>query len=388
MENDVELEDKMTFDASAWIGTGKKIDLDTTPLHVLAALLDMKNAPDFILDALPQCLLSVPELLAFKLPRISNLLPFCAPHHWFSKDPPTNLLQNQFRNLLLARSVPSSKILGDLEAIYMQQILDGVQSIVDPRYNNGRDRLPLWLLGSWRKIHSIWETRGKWQEAHSTVREALTSPAIAHEFSSLASFFDGVGWDQSTNDSHLSTADFACVLQDKMVNDNVTQAMIASLRGRLEHDETKNKDHYICPSESRFYLVLKTAYEKNKLSGPRMSATLQHVLSRIESNPKLTIWFVVLHRQHEVPIRIDCAAQTISYGDSLPHMKPPSDTMEKARLWLLLSLGEDFEVVGRTVLSGTQEDGISCIPATMNAISSATLDFVCTRSNQREIFRR
>ncbi len=56
---------------------------------------------------------------------------------------------------LWERPIPCDKHLRALEQDFGQMWLDGAQSIIDPRFNDGRERLPLWMVGFWREMANI-----------------------------------------------------------------------------------------------------------------------------------------------------------------------------------------------------------------------------------------
>lgn len=52
--------------------------------------------------------------------------------------------------------------------------LDGCKSVSDPRYNDGRDRLPFYAITFWRQIRPHIEHQAKWKEASKWVTERHT----------------------------------------------------------------------------------------------------------------------------------------------------------------------------------------------------------------------
>ncbi|KAK6984674.1 hypothetical protein R3P38DRAFT_2806295 [Favolaschia claudopus] len=122
--------------------------------------------PSFLL---PICILeaSVP------LPKLSSGLAFNKTSTWFSKDAPTTPL-----HCLLDRPVPPLQFLDDLSKAVGQAWFDGCISIFDPRYNDGRDRLPLPALTLWKELGRVVKDQCVRKGSRDWVDEELRKPGL------------------------------------------------------------------------------------------------------------------------------------------------------------------------------------------------------------------
>ncbi|KAJ6624095.1 hypothetical protein B0H10DRAFT_2213142 [Mycena sp. CBHHK59/15] len=98
-----------------------------------------------------------------KLHKQSSELSLGETHLWFSKDAPKpngwGLLED------ITRGIPPQSILDLLRRKFPQAWLDGCQSISDPRFNDGADRLPLWTLTFWEKMAEVVKHQALWKRS-------------------------------------------------------------------------------------------------------------------------------------------------------------------------------------------------------------------------------
>ena len=87
----------------------------------------------------PSSDLPVTKLLEFTLPKTSNGITGAKTKAWFSSEAPVTDTE-----CLQTRPIPQEKILDQLLKDFGQAWFDGTKSVVDPRFNDGCDRLPLW----------------------------------------------------------------------------------------------------------------------------------------------------------------------------------------------------------------------------------------------------
>lgn len=173
---DLETELAMPFSTSEWINRGKYYPGHAdAPLHVHGALLKRTCIPDVHLARFPSAGLTVNEFRV-PLPRQSFSLEATKSGHWFSNEPPTCGI-----DVLLSRDVPPSSILDTIWETIGQKWLDGAQSITDPRFNNARDRFPLWAISFWKRMHNVimwqadWKERWSWLQGQSQIVQASHS---------------------------------------------------------------------------------------------------------------------------------------------------------------------------------------------------------------------
>jgi hypothetical protein len=134
-----------------WIGRGQiYIDNTTTiPTFVIIARSKVAEIPQNVTSThLPMANLSVMDFLSCELPRVSSELISSKTAVWFNPE-----TQNiPVDSALLSWSIPSPEFIKQLEDALGQAWFDGVKSVVDQRFNDGRDCLPLWIISYWREV--------------------------------------------------------------------------------------------------------------------------------------------------------------------------------------------------------------------------------------------
>ncbi|KAJ3833288.1 hypothetical protein F5878DRAFT_700127 [Lentinula raphanica] len=354
----------LPFHPEEWIGRGKRYD--TAPLYVLVARGDEEKVPTRFQAFYPSSTLSIKQYLRFPLPKKSYALSMYSPKKWFSKEPPTPRSEGELWKLLYTRPLPTSSEIQTLYTTFGQEWLDGAQSLCDPRINSGKDRLPLWFLTVWHDVLGFVDTQSDLEKAWRAGQELVTLPDVMEEFPTVESIFRDVKWNEvfTHGGVKIKAYEFAPLLRKVMLSSLVTQGMISYLQDRLHRDTVNSKKHYICGSGFAGFIAV--AETRNKLHG----RCLQDIENAVRRHQDLQIWVPVLREQHEVVIKIDFGAKTIGYGDTLPKFSPPKVIGDHLQRWIKLTFGENFEWVGKaTVVHGTQEDAISCIPGTANMIA-------------------
>jgi len=141
-----------------WICTGKKYGEDV-PLFVVAEQNKRLQIPNPFLQELqlPGDDITVEQFIRQRLPHISLEFIVTNVGLWFSSDIPDATLP-----ALLARSIPSETFLKSMEHAFSQAWFNGARSISDPRFNEGSDRLPLWVLTYWRKAITLKNMQNRW----------------------------------------------------------------------------------------------------------------------------------------------------------------------------------------------------------------------------------
>lgn len=138
----VDMVNTTIFKESEWIGANK--EYHNVPTHVSDAKSNRLSVPQSYEGSFPSPDLPVIDFLALRLPRVSSGIITTKLQLWFSTSEPTTN-----PDCLFTRAIPSPQFLKRLEEAFGQAWFDGAKSIVDPRFNKSRDRLPLWTLGFW-----------------------------------------------------------------------------------------------------------------------------------------------------------------------------------------------------------------------------------------------
>ena len=154
----IDMVNTTVFKESEWIGANK--EYRDVPTHVSDAKRDRLSVPHSYEGSFPSPDLPVTDFLALRLPHVSNGIITTKLQLWFSNsEPMTN------PDCLVTREIPSPKFLKRLDEAFGQAWFDGAKSIVDPRFNESQDRLPLWTLGFWKRMVSLVQSQAKWAES-------------------------------------------------------------------------------------------------------------------------------------------------------------------------------------------------------------------------------
>ncbi|KAJ6563475.1 hypothetical protein B0H10DRAFT_1966113 [Mycena sp. CBHHK59/15] len=161
------------FDPKLWIGVGKTYPSDP-PWEVISAKNAVLELPAHAAYLIPPRDTPVARFLERKLHKQSSELALGETHLWFSKDAPKpngwGLLED------ITRGIPPRSVLDLLRRKFPQAWLDGCQSISDPRFNDGADRLPLWTLTFWEKMaevakhQALWKRSAAWLDTEMVVK--------------------------------------------------------------------------------------------------------------------------------------------------------------------------------------------------------------------------
>ncbi len=144
-----------------WIKAGKKYSLNL-PAVVQEAKYAVLTTPKAFLEkaAIPSPETPISKFVQHTLPHVSSEIIITKPGKWFSHHKPIINL-----DLLLTRSVPKTDFVAKLEESVGQEWLDGARSVVDPRFNDGADYLPLWIISFWRYVICVGEFQMLWRKA-------------------------------------------------------------------------------------------------------------------------------------------------------------------------------------------------------------------------------
>ncbi|KAJ6459147.1 hypothetical protein C8R47DRAFT_1028273 [Mycena vitilis] len=362
--------DDPPFDPDIWIGKGKKFPKKATQFEVHDALADVLKLPDTHTSLIPAPDLPLPEFIQLSFPKQSTALVFSKPQSWFSKDPPTTAI-----DCLLTRPIPSLALLGDLEKAVGQAWLDGSRSIVDSRYNEGRDRLPLWGLTLWIELarvvrdQKMWQRSGHWLTTElgkagleSSDREALMT---------ANSLLGTLGWDTRIQ-GEWTMASLAIILTDAWLSDDHINMMMIDLSARVAADPELAAKLLIAPLA--FSEAIKTGAAKAKYTReetPLLSKYEDHIKRKCLEQ----LYFPVhINENHWIAGLVDFKQGLIGTGDSRVRLSPPAFQFLRAlKRWLKKQFGRDFVYQGDSLEHGDQKDSSSCAIVTRNTVAVNTV---------------
>lgn len=295
------------FHPGDWIEQGKSYK--DVPTYVAKALVKITQLPPAFDSLLAHRDTPVLEFIKQDLPKQSSKLTTTPITAWFSRQSPMGSTHDITLNMVTRRTVPSKHVLLEIERALGQEWFDGCKSIVDPRYNQGTERLPFWILSLWRRFASMAEKQSDWKEAVD-----FWAKEIVEEWGTV---LGGVGWNSKLQYGGFvfTTHRFAQLLSRRQLCDDVTQVMIDHLRDRLEKTSEKSSQHIIAPS--RFYLSLEALANQTQHNKGKIPSPLMAVENMVKNEGRTHLWYPVLHSSHEVAIRINFKQRTIAYGKQL-----------------------------------------------------------------------
>ncbi|KAJ6600108.1 hypothetical protein B0H10DRAFT_2196455 [Mycena sp. CBHHK59/15] len=204
------VDDEKPFISDDWIGKGKSYSGDL-PGEVLQAKITAFMPPEPAVGLVPAGSLPVMEFAAIALPRQSSELAYGESRLWFSDDAPTTdigVLKDR------TRSIPPQAVLDLLGRKAGQAWLNGAKSVIDPRYNEGADRFPLWVLTYWMEMactvghQSNWKRSIAWLEnEHKKCKEEHTRAAIEEARATLKT----LGWNAPSASGSKKLRQHTCI---------------------------------------------------------------------------------------------------------------------------------------------------------------------------------
>jgi hypothetical protein len=237
MEDLIHLDDIDTlppFSPSDWIGTGKTFT-PALPQQILAKIQRQLAIPENHSTCFPSSTVPVAQFIELKLPFQSTEIITTSAAVWFSKEPASD----DIIRILSNRPVPSKEFLADLNGALGQAWLDGAQSIVDWRYNDGRERFPLWVMAFWQKMadiigqQSLWKRSFRWLHAENAKSKHRNT---SHQISMAEQVLAYLGWDVTLRYQRgaVSSSILSGFLSSAWMNDEHINMMLEDLAKTLE----------------------------------------------------------------------------------------------------------------------------------------------------------
>ena len=184
------------------------------------------------LAKLPKQDISVTQFIACQLPHVSSEFITTKTDKWFSNDAP----QEDYTTFL-SRPTPSKEFLGVLEKVIGQSWLDGMKSIVDPRFNDGGDRLPLWTITFWKDVvalnekQKLWKQSVKWLDLEEGKARKTKNSKVIELVEEVRHFLDRLPWDAKMKycNAQTLTLQLSRFLGTFWLSDDHIQMMIEEL---------------------------------------------------------------------------------------------------------------------------------------------------------------
>ena len=131
--------------------------------------------------------------------------------------------------------------------------LDGAQSITDPRFNDGRERLPLCIVGFWREMANLIRDQDRWKHSVQWLEDERqrkgqtqeTIKAIDEALTNLDSIARNTELTSST--AIASTLSLTTLVGNECLDDDHINLMMEFLSQRVSKDDKPLKKIIIAP---------------------------------------------------------------------------------------------------------------------------------------------
>ncbi|KAJ6615754.1 hypothetical protein B0H10DRAFT_2220087 [Mycena sp. CBHHK59/15] len=324
---------------------------------VLAIPSDLKHLPA---DDLP-----ISQFVALELPLQSRAFVLTQPQTWYHTDSPTTDVA-----CLMSRPVPPQEFLTRLKKEAGQAWFDGCKSIVDPRYNEGRDRFLLWVLNFWddmgtlARAHWAWDTSVRWVTGQL---EKDLPDADLEALTVVKRLFDTLGW-RNRIWGQWTHLDLATILSWQWLSDDHIDMLMADLSARVAADPELAKTVLVAPLAFSEALQRASKKKYTKDDAPLLARYEAH----IKKHGFERLYFPShVNKNHWITGRIDFKGKLFGTGDSCVGQGPaPKTLIDSSKRWLKTQFGgKDFTYQGDSMDHGEQKDTSSCGIITPNTIA-------------------
>ncbi|KAF4621774.1 hypothetical protein D9613_012142 [Agrocybe pediades] len=365
------------FNEKEWIGRGKIYKVQNLPGFVTAAHEKTLDIPDAsgLCSLRPDRKLSVIEFLAFRMPRVSSEIIHTKTELWYSQDLPT---MDGFK-ILSSRPVPSPSFVEELYQKHGQAWLDGAQSVVDHRVNDGSDRLPLWTIAYWKEVIDTERLQDQWAQSVSWLERESRLQRLSGDLSEKTfQLLSRMGWDNKMHycNRTVSTLLLAKLLGTAWLNDEVIDTMIQQIHTEIDLMPEKDKPQpTIQITNLSFPAAIRNwspAIHQSSKSG------ILHKFEKAAKDKTLEQLYYPVHVNgtHWIAGMVDFneATPCDSLYDNGKGSGIPAKLIEFLQGWLKQAFGKRFKNQGNILPHAVQNDSFSCPIITVNTITHAVLN--------------
>ncbi|KAF9034205.1 hypothetical protein BDZ89DRAFT_1111113 [Hymenopellis radicata] len=367
------------FKKAEWIGVNKQYPSDDVPLPVQWARQDLYTLPWNARLLFPGPHLTPKQFTRFPLPPLSSAFITTKEWLWFSTDAPITDV-----SVLMRRPVPSDDYLTKLDRAFGQKWFDGAKSIVDPRYNDGRERFPLWVLAFWREMNQVAKKQRQWRESLQYL-DCLkkkcsdeTARAMLDAVTRVELRLEDIGWNQplAYTSTTVTTLDLAVLLSSEWLSDDHINMMTEYLTNELRKKPPirDGKAAKIIIAAVEFGNAIQSCVGEGRYTKDTGGGILERYENLIlsEDIDELYIPFHV-HGNHWIAGYVDFVRCRIGIGDSLRKLYgPPKDVLKPLRKWLKERIGVTA-TMGAQMTHAEQLDSYNCGIHTGNTLAHSAL---------------
>ncbi|KAH6870856.1 hypothetical protein BKA70DRAFT_1578587 [Coprinopsis sp. MPI-PUGE-AT-0042] len=379
MRDVIEIDDDSIakFNRTSWIGVGKAFPRTNVPVDLRAALNHEFSIPQQYQPWLLSPLTSIACLLQTPLPDFDQRLNLTRTSAWFSKvkaatDPDAlNVVRN--------RPLPNGGTLRRLREASPQMWLDGCVSISDPRYNQGKDHIPLWFLTHWEQMTELkeqqdeWKAASKWLEDRQDAWQGNNTKTAMLD--SVIASFDSIHLGSqvhlpSPSRDKMPVRFITRFLGEKWMSSDNVDFMLGTLQTRTAAQATKV---LIMPT-SFSSTVVHCGSTKKWDSNKEAHQLVPFERTMEEEGVELVYAPFNINGNHWIAVCIDLKKNEISYGDSLSHsyQSKPKEILKHVQAWSRERLHRSLKIRDSQPMGhARQKDIHSCGIITANTIAVA-----------------
>ena len=298
------------FNPADWIGTGKQFT-PALPQQVFAEKQRQLTIPEANLTHFPSSTLPIAQFIELRLPLQSTEIITTSTTLWFSKEPARDNIQ-----VLLNRPVPSKEFLTTLDYAFGQAWLDGAQSVVDWRYNDGRERFPLWVISLWKKTGDIIEWQSLWKRSCRWlhVEKAKSKHEnMSHLICRAEHALANLGWNVQLcyQRGAVSSSVLSGLLSTAWLNDEHINMMLEELAKTLADIPILASQIIIAPLA---FTVQINGTAKNKSYTKQNAGLLYKYQQRIAAGIRRIYFPINVNGDHWIAGVVDIENQLVGYG--------------------------------------------------------------------------
>ncbi|KAF8797488.1 hypothetical protein BYT27DRAFT_7237241 [Phlegmacium glaucopus] len=363
------------FVESEWIKVGKIYGAPGFPDFVCAEKLARLAIPDeFIQLVKLKQDISVTQFVTHELPRVSSEFITTKTDKWFSNDTPTENYTN-----LLTRPAPSREFLEVLDKVIGQSWLDGAKSIVDPRFNDGGDRLPLWAVTFWKDVvvlnekQKLWRQSIKWLDLEEGKARKEKNSKVLELVEEACHVLDHLPWDAKMKycNQQTLTSQLSRFLGTFWLSDDHIQMMIEELNCDLNTKPQLSKTITI----ASVYFSVSINNVQNNINLPsqsRMKTMLGGYETRVKQGGLEKLYFPLnVNGNHWIAGLVDFKKRIVVFGGGAP-----AKFLKKLQIWFKFAFGKSFKNYGNYLPHAVQDDSYSCSIITSNTITHSVFKSV------------
>ena len=207
-----------------------------------------------------------------------------------------------------------------MDQIAGQAWLDGTFSIVDQRFNDGKDRLPLEALTYWREMSKVVSMRTVWCKCEHWL--AMSPDPKPHNadmtwaFNNACTLLPGLRWNTpvSALDTGLTMLKFTKLLGTEWLSGSLVQMMVDSLSARACTDPHSMSSTII--GGPGFVQEINNAALENKLYLWATTPLLCHYEQHIKDSGSGHLYFPAhVNENHWIAVHVNYKKCEFSYGE-------------------------------------------------------------------------